>query len=460
MKPLRHLIRHAAAYAPTATFLAAALAIAAALPNTANAADHRNFGRLNDDGSVSYAPAYFIVDGRLVSEFSLSDSDYLKRGYARIVDAKPKPSAEDRIVVATGWVKKDGKIYRVYEERAIGGGGGAFEELIAAATNAITAEINHPHVKVVCTNEHYFLDTEANAYYDVTAGTNGLTVVFPSYVEYYRDKTKFNSAREFTVRIAPADTTNGTYVTFKHLITETLEFPQGSRDRAFCTITEPTYFDFALTATNRWRVCASAADSALTKEPLDTMIYAPTGTATVCSTMVGNPYGMPVKLNELTLLNEDGTTATPDNDDVIWYYTSTGKKQYIFYKASKKKWRYAKSELNPVTGFYRTVYVYDITIEPGRAFWYDRRGKTNLKIKWTKPVDATTTNTVTNTTNTVTNTTNTVSSVRANERTAAEILPGKNLATSAAVSPQDSWPIRRQDSMARLSPRLRRRKTV
>ena len=456
MKPLLHLIRHAAAIAHHATPLAAALAIAAAtiaLPYHANAADHRNFGRLNDDGSVSYAPFSFVVNGRVVSEFSLSDSDYLKRGYARIVDARPKPSAEDRIVVATGWVMKDGTIYRVYEERAAGAG--VSEETIAEVTNAITAKINHPHVKVVCTNEHYFLDAEVNAYYDVMAGTNGLTVVFPSWAKYYRDNARFDSAHEFTVRIAPADTTNGTYVTFKHLIYETLEFPQGSRDRAFCTITEPTYFDFALTATNLWRVCASAADSPLTKEPLETVIYAPTGTDTVYSTMVGNPYGMELNLNnDITYLDADGNAATPDTRDHINFITSDGKMRIATYRTGKGWYIVIPKMIN---GRLYQVNSFKVTIEPGRAFWYDRCGATNLKIKWTKPVAATT---VTNTTNSVTNSvTNTVSSVRLRSE-AAEILPGKNLATSAAMSPQGSWPIRRQDSMAMLRPRLRRRETV
>lgn len=183
MKPLRHLIRHAAAITHTATPLAAALAIAAAtiaLPYHAAAADHRNFGRLNDDGSVSYAPFSFVVNGRVVSEFSLSDSDYLKRGYARIVDARPKPSAEDRIVVATGWVMKDGTIYRVYEERAAGAITEEADPLFAAYTNSSNIALganaigNGHQATALGTN------SKVSGYYAIAAGASSIASNFRS----------------------------------------------------------------------------------------------------------------------------------------------------------------------------------------------------------------------------------------------------------------------------------------
>ncbi len=106
------------------------------------------------------------------------------------------------------------------------------------------------------------------------------------------------------------------------------------------------------------------------------VVFAPTGTQTVVSTMLGNPYARDVKLNALDF---EGEIVSGDR---IWFYTPQGLMKTLKY-VSGKGWRMATTKL--VDGSPRTVYTYDVTIPAGLGFWYDRRGTTDLKIKWPRP---------------------------------------------------------------------------
>ncbi len=106
------------------------------------------------------------------------------------------------------------------------------------------------------------------------------------------------------------------------------------------------------------------------------VVFAPTGEQTVASTMLGNPYACDVKLNSLDF---EGKIASGDR---IWFYTPQGMMKTLKY-VSGKGWRMATTKL--VDGSPRTVYTYDVTIPAGLGFWYDRRGKTDLRIAWPRP---------------------------------------------------------------------------
>ncbi len=106
------------------------------------------------------------------------------------------------------------------------------------------------------------------------------------------------------------------------------------------------------------------------------IVFAPTGTQTVVSTMLGNPYARDVKLNALDF---EGEIASGDR---IWFYTPQGVMKTLKY-VSGKGWRMATTKL--VDGSPRTVYTYDVTIPAGLGFWYDRRGTTDLRVKWPRP---------------------------------------------------------------------------
>ena len=46
----------------------------------------------------------------------LSADDYLAQGWKRVIDDKPAPSADGKVVVATGWTETETAITRTYEE--------------------------------------------------------------------------------------------------------------------------------------------------------------------------------------------------------------------------------------------------------------------------------------------------------------------------------------------------------
>lgn len=105
------------------------------------------------------------------------------------------------------------------------------------------------------------------------------------------------------------------------------------------------------------------------------IIYAPTNGATVCSTALGNPGMEETRLNDLEF---DGTI---DKTDRIWFYDQDGVIRDLTYVAGKG-WRRARTMT--VDGRVVTVYDYDTTIPAGIGFWYDRRGKENMTIRWSK----------------------------------------------------------------------------
>ena len=47
----------------------------------------------------------------------LSAADYLAQGWKRVIDDKPAPSADGKVVVATGWTESETAITRTYEEQ-------------------------------------------------------------------------------------------------------------------------------------------------------------------------------------------------------------------------------------------------------------------------------------------------------------------------------------------------------
>jgi len=97
--------------------------------------------------------------------------------------------------------------------------------------------------------------------------------------------------------------------------------------------------------------------------------------ATVCSTMIGNPYAEDVVLNSLTFQGKI------ESGDRIKIHTSTGINRDLTYVAGAGKgWR--ESTTVVVNGRKRNVYSFSTVIPAGTAFWYDRRGNADLTIKW------------------------------------------------------------------------------
>ena len=47
----------------------------------------------------------------------LAAADYLAQGWKRVIDEKPAPSADGKVVVATGWTESETAITRTYEEQ-------------------------------------------------------------------------------------------------------------------------------------------------------------------------------------------------------------------------------------------------------------------------------------------------------------------------------------------------------
>lgn len=107
-----------------------------------------------------------------------------------------------------------------------------------------------------------------------------------------------------------------------------------------------------------------------------TVISEPTGTETVHSTMIGNPYARDLVLNEI---NFEGTI---DSGDRIKIHTLEGADHDLVY-VKGKGWREYVTKI--VNGVKKSGYTYQTVIPAGMAFWYDRRGTTPLKITWPKP---------------------------------------------------------------------------
>lgn len=110
-----------------------------------------------------------------------------------------------------------------------------------------------------------------------------------------------------------------------------------------------------------------------------TVIPGPSGTETVRSTMIGNPYARDLVLNEI---NFGGTI---DSGDRIKIHTLEGANHDLVY-VKNKGWREYTTTI--VNGVQKSGFTYKTVIPAGMAFWYDRRGKTPLQITWPKPQES------------------------------------------------------------------------
>lgn len=110
--------------------------------------------------------------------------------------------------------------------------------------------------------------------------------------------------------------------------------------------------------------------------PVENVVAAPTGTQKYATTLLGNPYVRPVRVNDLKF---EGTISTSDK---IFIPNGTSTPKVLIYV--KNRWRYTYAE-KLEDGSVRNAYDYNVVIPAGLGFWIDRRGKTPLKITWPKP---------------------------------------------------------------------------
>ena len=114
--------------------------------------------------------------------------------------------------------------------------------------------------------------------------------------------------------------------------------------------------------------------------PVSNTIAAPTGNATCATTLLGNPYAKAIKINELKF------SAEPASTDRIFVPDGTLTPKTLMWNKSKRKWRSSYSVV--VDGKTKTAYDYDVEVPAGLAFWYDRRGTTDLTITWDPPTES------------------------------------------------------------------------
>ena len=78
---------------------------------------NRNFGRLDEQGALTYAPRSLTIDGREV--WNPRAETYAQAGYLPVVDAAPsEPPREGYHYAPDGWEARDGAIRRVWREEA------------------------------------------------------------------------------------------------------------------------------------------------------------------------------------------------------------------------------------------------------------------------------------------------------------------------------------------------------
>ena len=106
--------------------------------------------------------------------------------------------------------------------------------------------------------------------------------------------------------------------------------------------------------------------------PVSNEVAPPSGGAKYMTTLLGNPYVFPVKINDLKF------SVTPDSRDRIFVPDGTLTPKTLMY--TSKGWRctYSVTE-NGVT---RSAYDYNVEVPAGLAFWYDRRGTSPMTITW------------------------------------------------------------------------------
>ena len=101
-----------------------------------------------------------------------------------------------------------------------------------------------------------------------------------------------------------------------------------------------------------------------------------------CCTMLANPWGGKVKVNELTWKNVHEGTGKSDCDTLIIPNGYNGS-DYIYRK--NKQWTFSKIETyTDAKGRARskTTYITDIEIPEGQGFWYVRRGGGDTTLDW------------------------------------------------------------------------------
>ena len=113
---------------------------------------------------------------------------------------------------------------------------------------------------------------------------------------------------------------------------------------------------------------------------VETEIVAPpktgTGTTNVVSNILGNPYAQETEINELVFEGEI------HKNDRIWIPNGTKTALYVMYRVMNGKGVWFYSGIDPDTR--KTTYIMDIRVPAGLGFWYDRRGTTPMKIKWSR----------------------------------------------------------------------------
>lgn len=76
---------------------------------------NRNFGKLDDQGALTYAPTALVSDGRMI--LNPRAETYARAGYLPIDNAAPiEPPHEGYHYTPDGWEERDGAIRRVWRE--------------------------------------------------------------------------------------------------------------------------------------------------------------------------------------------------------------------------------------------------------------------------------------------------------------------------------------------------------
>ena len=104
------------------------------------------------------------------------------------------------------------------------------------------------------------------------------------------------------------------------------------------------------------------------------------------STMLGNPYPVAVKINDLQFtgnISDGDTIVVPNGTDSPMYleYRDTGTKRN---PTGEKKWVWVHV-VKSSSGLPKNDYDWDVTIPPGLAFWYVRRATGDLSVTWQPP---------------------------------------------------------------------------
>ena len=78
---------------------------------------NRNFGKLDEQGALTYAPRSLTIDGREI--WNPRAESYAQAGYLPVVEASPSdPPREGYHYTPDGWEERDGAIRRVWREEA------------------------------------------------------------------------------------------------------------------------------------------------------------------------------------------------------------------------------------------------------------------------------------------------------------------------------------------------------